>query len=484
MAIATEVKTKSKDKIPVHCAFEKLISLEELVENPKNPNTHPEKQIELLANIIAAQGFRVPITVSKRSGFIVRGHARLKAARLLGLEAVPVDFQDYKTEAAEWADLIADNRLAELAKVDDDLLKDLLKELPEDDLNLTGFDEDEIAAILAEVFDEEDINEFSEGETDSEAGPEVKPGDVYRLGEHLLMCGDSSDYEQVMKILNKQQINVCVTSPPYAMQRKEEYGGIDPKDYPEWFGQVAAIIQNVLAKDGSFFLNIKEHVEDGERSLYVKKLVIYLREQIGFKYIDELVWQKPGFPGHWNNRLANSFEPVFWFTMGKNFSVVERQVEELQDGQDETALIDEYGTVFHFSKEKKIKFNPKRVGKMSPLVRSGKRKNDKSKTTGNWTIEKDRTKTVARPGNVLRIKGNQEQIAHPAMFPISLPEFFIRLVTEKGDSVFDPFSGSGTTLMAAEKLGRRCFAMEIKPEYVQETIKRWEMAAGKTAELV
>jgi ParB-like chromosome segregation protein Spo0J len=113
-----------------------------MVPNPRNPNTHPEKQIELLAKIIKNQGWRAPITVSSRSGFIVRGHGRLMAAQLLGVEQVPVDRQDYETEAEEWADLIADNRIAELAEMDDALLKDLLVELDagEFDIELTGFD--------------------------------------------------------------------------------------------------------------------------------------------------------------------------------------------------------------------------------------------------------------------------------------------------------------------------------------------------------
>ena len=107
--------------VAVHCAFDEMMPIESVIPNPRNPNTHPDKQIKLLAKIINTQGWRAPITVSKRSGFIVRGHGRLLAAQLLNLETVPVDLQDYESEAAEWADLIADNRLAELATIDDSL---------------------------------------------------------------------------------------------------------------------------------------------------------------------------------------------------------------------------------------------------------------------------------------------------------------------------------------------------------------------------
>lgn len=127
-----------------------MVDIEKVIPNPKNPNKHPNKQIDLLAKIIAAQGWRAPITVSKRSGFIVRGHGRLLAARKLGLEQVPVDLQDYDSEAAEWADLIADNRLSELSDVDMVMMKDLLQEIDtgEIDIEVTAYTADEIEQMM------------------------------------------------------------------------------------------------------------------------------------------------------------------------------------------------------------------------------------------------------------------------------------------------------------------------------------------------
>lgn len=113
----------------IHCKYDALADIETVVENPRNPNTHPPKQVALLAKIIEHQGWRAPIVVSKRSGFVVAGHGRLLAARKLGLAKVPVDRQDFATEADEWAHLIADNKIAELAETDDDLLGALLSEL-------------------------------------------------------------------------------------------------------------------------------------------------------------------------------------------------------------------------------------------------------------------------------------------------------------------------------------------------------------------
>jgi hypothetical protein len=138
----------------VHCAHTRLIPPAELKPNPANPNRHSAHQIQLLAAIIEQQGWRAPITVSKRSGLVVRGHGRLEAALLMGCERVPVDEQDYGSEAEELADLLADNRLAELADLDEGDLKKLVSRLretqPDFDVELTGFTEDEIARLFAE----------------------------------------------------------------------------------------------------------------------------------------------------------------------------------------------------------------------------------------------------------------------------------------------------------------------------------------------
>jgi ParB-like chromosome segregation protein Spo0J len=143
---------QQKDSVKIFCAHDAMVAVEKIVPNPRNPNQHPEAQINLLARIIEAQGWRAPITVSNRSGFIVRGHGRLAAAQRLGLAECPVDFQDYASEAEEWADLIADNRLAELAVMDEGALAGLLDELSraEDfDATLAGFTNEQIEALLA-----------------------------------------------------------------------------------------------------------------------------------------------------------------------------------------------------------------------------------------------------------------------------------------------------------------------------------------------
>ena len=136
--------------VEVHCAHTDILPVEQVIPNPKNPNTHPQYQVELLAKILVAQGWRAPITMSRRSGFVVRGHGRLKAAIMAGFEHVPVDYQDYQNEASEWADLVADNRIAELAEIDMDLLRKGLEEFSMDDfdMELSGYSIVELDRLL------------------------------------------------------------------------------------------------------------------------------------------------------------------------------------------------------------------------------------------------------------------------------------------------------------------------------------------------
>ena len=147
-------KPPTASTIPVHCSYARLADVTSLIPNPRNPNKHSDKQVALLAKVIRHQGWRAPITISKRSGFIVTGHGRLAAALLLQVEQVPIDEQDFATEADEWAHLVADNRLAELADADRSIIADLLKDLDaegEVDMDVTGFDMDALDELMAEL---------------------------------------------------------------------------------------------------------------------------------------------------------------------------------------------------------------------------------------------------------------------------------------------------------------------------------------------
>ena len=180
----------------VQCAYSELIKIENIKPHPRNPNTHPQKQIELLAKIIAETGWRSPVVVSNRSGFVVKGHGRLAAALYAGFEFVPVDLQDYDSEEQELSDLVADNRIAELSEMNTDLLDGILLDLHGDefDMELAGFS------------DWLPVMEDAEGLTDPDDVPEAAPpvcerGQVWRLGDHRLMCGDSTSLSNVQTLM-------------------------------------------------------------------------------------------------------------------------------------------------------------------------------------------------------------------------------------------------------------------------------------------
>lgn len=138
------------DSVPVYCAHDAIVDVAKLVPNPKNPNQHPDNQIQLLGRIIRQTGWRAPITVSKRSGFIVKGHGRLSAALLEGVKEVPVDYQNYTNDAEEYADLVADNRIAELSEIDNKLLADIFAEIDTGEIptELTGYTDEEMESLI------------------------------------------------------------------------------------------------------------------------------------------------------------------------------------------------------------------------------------------------------------------------------------------------------------------------------------------------
>ena len=133
---------------------------------------------------------------------------------------------------------------------------------------------------------------------------------------HVLYNGDALD---TLRTLGDESVNLVVTSPPYADRRKSTYGGVTSDEYVDWFFPFAEQVKRVLTDDGSFFLNIKPHCVDGERDLYVMKLVIALRERLGFRFVDEFCWTRLGVPGKFKGRFKNAFEPVYHFSKTKDF---------------------------------------------------------------------------------------------------------------------------------------------------------------------
>ena len=436
----------------------------------RNARTHSPEQVAQIAASIVEFGFVNPILVASDAG-IVAGHGRLLAARKLGLAEVPVVVLDHLNEAQRRAYVIADNKIAINAGWDEALLVEELHEIHADglDLAVVGFSADEVEALLAEP--EKPESAAGEEEQIPEAPVEAvtRPGDVWSIGPHRLICGDSRDLAVVQQLLAGSRANIVITSPPYASQRAYDpasgFKPIRPEEYVGWFSAVGSNIAAILADDGSYFLNIKEHADGGQRNLYVKKLTIAHVEQWGWRFVDELCWRKTddGVPGGWGNRFKNAWEPVF-----------------------------------HFCRQEKIKFRPKEVGHWSDdcfdyspnnpkstsgsgLLGTGPRgaaadegKNHDSwqRCRGNFDNREGRHGGIARPSNVIEVKTESSQGNHSAPFPRALVEFFLKAYSDPGDIIFDPFLGSGTTIAAAHVLGRVGSGCELSPAYCDVIVRR------------
>lgn len=259
-----------------------------------------------------------------------------------------------------------------------------------------------------------------------------------------MFAGDCRD---ALKLLPTASVDLIVTSPPYADQRRNTYGGIHPDEYVDWFLPIAAELKRVLKPTGSFVLNIKERVVDGERHTYVLELIIALRKQ-GWRWTEEYMWHKKNSaPGKWPNRFRDSWERCLHFTLEKRFAMYQEAVM--------------------------VPMGDWRVSRLKNLSETDKRRDNSKVNSGfgknisHW-IGRD----MAYPNNVLHMATECGNKNHSAAFPVALPAWFINLFTATGDVVLDPFMGSGTTAVAAKQLGRRYVGVELLPAYIKEAHKR------------
>ena len=256
-----------------------------------------------------------------------------------------------------------------------------------------------------------------------------------------------ADCEKVLKEIPDNSIDLIITSPPYADSRRNTYGGIPPEEFVSWLLPISEQMYRILKPTGSFVLNIKEKVVNGERHTYVINLILELRNQ-GWLWTEEYIWHKKNsYPGKWPNRFRDSWERLLHFSKHKNFKMYQDEVkvpigkwaeERLNNLSDTDSIRDE------------------------SKVKSGFGKN-----VSNW-IGRD----TVYPTNVLHLATETSNRNHSAVFPIQLPEWFIKLFTDKGDLVLDPFIGSGTTAVAAIKLGRNYIGVDNNEEFCKLSRKR------------
>ena len=441
-----------------------LDALRPWADNPRDN----EAAVQTVADSIKRFGFASPIIARREDGEVIAGHTRLKAARRLGLDRVPVRYMDLDPTDARLLAL-ADNKLGELADWSDGLA-DVLRILEEDgaDLDGLGFSDEEMAELLGPDPIEPDGTEDDVPEVQSEVHSQA--GEVYELGPHRLMCGDCRASTDVSTLLEGVVVNVAFTSPPYASQRKyDESSGfkpIKPAAYVGWFDAVQANVREHLAEDGSWFVNIKEHCEDGQRHLYVKDLTIAHVRAWGWMWVDEFCWSHGGTPKAVQRRFKNGWEPVFQFAVDPSFKFNPKDVRhksvgpKLDWGGRRPSQNDGHGL--------------RQVGSNATLQGSpsgGKSIHD--------AVAASMEEGLAYPSNVISPGKNKEALGHGAAFPVGLPAFFVKAYSDEGGAIFDPFMGSGTTLIAAAQERRVAYGMEISPGYCDVIRRRWTRWAIK-----
>lgn len=268
--------------------------------------------------------------------------------------------------------------------------------------------------------------------------------------------GDSLDF---LRSLPDGSVNLIVTSPPYADQRAKSYGGVKPDQYVEWFLPYGAELHRVLADDGSFILNIKEKVVSGTRHTYVLRLVLALIDQ-GWLWTEEYMWhKKTTTPGKWPNRFRDLWEHAYHFTKQKRFTM----------NQDAVMV-----PIGDWAKKRFENPSKNDAIRLDSGTESGY-----GRRVENW-----RDREMVYPGNVLHFSSETSNTGHSAAYPLEFPSWFVKLFSDPGDTVLDPFVGSGTTAIAAALLDRNSIGIELKDDYFEKLLVRVEKMAPEARVII
>lgn len=404
--------------------IEKKIS--DLKPYDKNAKTHPKKQVELLAKNIEKFGFTTPILINENDELIA-GHGRLLAMQILKRETVPCVLIEGLSESEIKALRLADNKIAEMGEWDMDIAIAELKELSEDELELTGFDKDLI--IEAEEKDDE-VPEILKD-------PKSKIGDLYELGSHRILCGDSTKIEDVERLMDGKKADMVFTDPPYnvdyAGKGKNTGDGIlNDKMSDEAFNTFLVeafhrIAENTKRTAGCYVFHSHKTASDFEKAL----------GETGFIIDTQLIWNKPS-AGMGMNDYRTKHEPFFYAYLSK---------------EDKNFYGDRTGTTVW-----KI---PQDDDKALKWFKRQQESLEKGNTTV-WTMS----------------RANVNEYVHPTQKPAELPAVAIIKSSKPEDIVLDTFLGSGTTLIASEKTGRICYGMELDPKYIDVIIERYCQYTG------
>jgi len=506
----------------------KVMPTSNLIMYARNNKKHPEQQTELLASNIKEFGFTQPILIDKDNN-IIAGHGRFLAAKKLGMTELPCILIDDLSETQIKALRISDNRLSELADTDWEMLKLEMEELKDldFDVDLTGFNFDEIESNLPEDLTQPEVQE-DDFEPPKEAKYEVKEGDIWQLGEHRLMCGDSSDYARVCELTENKKVDMVFTDPPYGMKKENDGVLNDNLNYDDllefnklWIANSFEILQpvgswycwgideplmdiysNILKpmkkngeltfrnlitwnktflKNGGEFFPMGVVQSEGLRSYAIadEKCLFVMKGVQGFnnnsdnyfegwepirKYLyDERM--KCGWDVPTMKKIAgHSIKSLDHWTTKSQWNLVTQEV------YNKFKKWAEDNNIVAFTKEyEEIKKEYEEIKKEYYDSRSYF-DNKIVKCTNVWNVE--------------LLKGDEKKQAggHATPKPIELCSIAIKSSSRENEKVLDLFGGSGSTLIACEQLNRKCYMMELDPYYCSVIIERWEKLTGKKGE--
>lgn len=426
------------EKIPV----EKLRAAE---YNPRRALKPGDAEYEKLKRSITEFGYVEPVIWNKQTGNVVGGHQRLTVMRDLGIaeiDCVVVDLDPMREKALN----VALNKIQ--GEWDKDKLAALLTEFDgsEFDVTLTGFDAAEVDELLNAFYSKEAIQDDFDVDEEHEAikakGAITKTGDIWKLGVHRLMCGDSTSEVDFAKLMNGNKAQMTVTSPPYGVGKDYETKGIEP-----WFDTMRPVVKNLTRYAGIICWNLGDLYSTGTQ--FIEPTNFYssqLFSEQGFRPIWIRIWKKQGMN----------------YGVGPYHLVTNKPVQQ-------------YEYISAFSKNGDVEYNDQEYVWLSAYAGHAYR------FVKRLTKEERKNWGYAGIWEMTTVRANKE---HPAMYPVELPWRCIKMHSDRGDIVLEPFSGSGTTIIACEQLERVCYAMEKSPEYCDLAVKRWEQFTGQKAERV
>lgn len=437
----------------------KITDLKPAPYNPRLDLQPGDPDYEKLKRSIQEFGLVEPIVFNEQTGYVVGGHQRLKVLQDLGWSEVPVSVVDLDPEK-EKALNVALNKIE--GDWDNFKLKELLEELDTGafDITITGFDEEEIEDLMTQFYVEEETEVKEDNFDPDKAAEEVeepitKHGDVWLLGRHRLMCGDSTNIDDVLRLMGGKQADMIFTDPPYNVDyegsngKKIKNDNMEDSAFYQFLYDAFVAMYTVLKEGGPIYvchadsegLNFRKAFKDAgflmkQCLIWVKNSLVLGRQDYHWKHEPILYGWKPG--------AAHA-----WYGGRKQDTVVEEDVD---------LVIQKECDHFVLSFSNGIKSVMVKVPSYE-IVFSG---DDSDSTT--WRIEKP--------------KKNAD---HPTMKPIALCARAIQNSSKPGELVLDPFGGSGSTLIACEQTGRTCFTMEFDPIYCDVIVKRWEEFTGQKA---